>query len=269
MDENQNAGQPDLAQSPQSDDPIVADDQQQDNEFDNAPDGNDDGQQDDQRPSRADRRFDRMSDRLRQKSAEADYFRDQLLTNQPAYKPLDYTKQQEFDARTLEQDRSQYGTNQYVQGQQEGVKVAKQEMFIDRLELDGERVATKYPVLDPSNPDTFDDDFTSDVNELYLEAVGFDRRTGQVRNTSLRYRDFVDKYMRNLDKVSNSRNADTARNVARQSARTGLRPGAAPRRSNVDPGNPATWRDKEAYSKNKDAINQTIMRQIEAEGLGR
>lgn len=280
MDQNQNSNQDDeLEQSQQVGDQNADDDQQlddtnfdtsgeQDDDQGDAGDDQDQDTQGDQRQTRQDRRIYKMTDNLRRTAQERDYYRNQLFQNQPEYKPLDYTSDQQFDRQQLEQDRSQFGTTQYVQGQREGVSLAKQELFVDRLELDTERVTTKYPTLDQDSND-FDPELTSDINELYLATVGYDQKSGQVRNPDIRYKDFAEKYMRNLNRMTSSRNADTARNVARQAGRQGMRPGGRVTRSNVDPTNPSTWRDNKSYTQNKKAIDDAIMRQIKAEGLGR
>jgi hypothetical protein len=145
---------------------------------------------------------------------------------------LDYTKALDADeevVKTLESDRQAYGQKLYEQG----LDQAKAIEFRTMLEIDAPRIEAKYPQLDKT-ADTFDAEAANDVNSLYLQLVGYDPQTGFVANNQLRYRDFVDAYMRNVERLAGQKAAKSTKNVAKQAAQTAVRPSGATQRLNLN-----------------------------------
>lgn len=136
---------------------------------------------------------------------------------------LDYKTALEADeetVKTLDADRRKYGESLYNQG----LEQAKTIQFQTRLEVDAPRVEAKYPVLD-KNSDNFNPLVADALNQMYLSSVGFDPKTGGVVNANVRYADYIESIMELSDEVATQRVAKTTKNIVKQAASTGLRPG--------------------------------------------
>lgn len=141
-----------------------------------------------------------------QKPTEPLSFRDKIDADEEVLKTLDDT------------------ANTYAQGQYNaGLEQAKSIQFHTRLEIDAPRVETKYPKLDP-NSDSFQPEAADDLNQLYLNVVGYDPKTDRVANPNIRYADFVDAYMGNVNRLASEQAAESTKHIAKQAAQTGLRP---------------------------------------------
>ena len=135
---------------------------------------------------------------------------------------MDYREQLSADDETLkrlEDDRRAEGERQYNRGLEE----AKRLKWETSLEIDTPKVSSKFPQLDKDSPD-FHPAVADAVNNFYLNAVGYDRRTGRVANPGIRYSDFVEGYMELVEETAAIKSAESSKNIARQTARTGLRP---------------------------------------------
>lgn len=113
----------------------------------------------------------------------------------------------------------QYGQEQYSAGLAQANALA----FSTRLEIDAPKVATKYPVLD-QNSDNFDPGVSAFINESYLKTVGYDPQVGSVQNNNIRYEEYVEGMMELVDTLSQGKEADSQKNLAKQAAQTGVRP---------------------------------------------
>lgn len=207
---------------------------------------------------RSERFAERFSDTVRGSYEQNTQNRDQLFQANNNYNPLDYTQADQFDVTQLEQDRNQFGTYQFAQGAKTAQFFADQDRFMDRLENDNDYVMSKYDVLDPES-DKFNADLADRINTRYLRTVGFNEQTGTVRETKLRYKQFVKEYMEDLDTYAASRNANSTRNIASQAAQAGIRPGGSSRKSlgELKPGDISKMSDAE-YTKYKDEIDRQI-----------
>jgi hypothetical protein len=119
----------------------------------------------------------------------------------------------------LQQASQQFGEQQYRQGLQE----ANTLRFQTRLEVDAPKVEAKYPALDKNSPD-FNPAVADSFNEMYLSAVGYDKRNGTVQNPNIRYSDYIDAMFELVNEAASRKVETTTRNVTRQAAQTGLRP---------------------------------------------
>ena len=177
-----------------------------------------------------------------------------------AYKPLDYTKVPEegFSPAQLEEDRRNYA--EYLAGKTAKVTndAGEQRQFLTNLELDKDRVEARYPKLDV-NSDDFDPVLADAVNKQYQAFVGFDPAKGRVSNTRLRYKDFVDTSMAIAERLAAEQGAVSAKNVAKQASRTGLRPtgGAAKSANKLDFSRISEMSDAE-WEKNKAAYYKSV-----------
>lgn len=146
--------------------------------------------------------------------------------------PLDYREALDADdevVSTLESDRQAYGQNQYNEGLAEARKI----QFHTRLEIDAPRVEAKYPQLDKES-DEFNPQVADAINSMYLGMVGFDPNTGNVANSEIRYRDYVDGIIELANAVAGEKVQQSRTNIARQAANTAVRPGGTANRLNLN-----------------------------------
>jgi hypothetical protein len=142
---------------------------------------------------------------------------------------LDYGQALDADeevVKTLESDRTQYGQAQY----NEGLKRAEYLDWKTSLKIEAPVIEKKYPILDPNSPD-FHPAVADAMNTWYLKMSGFDPNTQTVSSSDISYADFVESNMELVEEIAGQRNAQTVKNVAKQTAQTGLRPdgSSAPR----------------------------------------
>lgn len=149
-------------------------------------------------------------------------------------KGMDYGSELDADPDTvtrLEQDRRTYGEELYNQG----LEQSKSLQFHTRLEIDAPKVESKYGILNPQDKEKFNPAVANAVNTWYLQAVGYDTQTGRVENSNIRYAEFAEGIMELADRISNQKVAKTAKNIAKQTATTGLRPdGSSAKRLNLN-----------------------------------
>lgn len=103
---------------------------------------------------------------------------------------------------------------------------ANSTMFHTRLEIDAPRMESKYPKIDPSS-DSFDSVAANLLNQSYLSITGYDPKTGGASNPNVRYSDFVEGMMELADRMADEKTATVAKTIAKQAAKTGIRPGGA------------------------------------------
>ena len=136
---------------------------------------------------------------------------------------LDYATALDADpevVKQLEADRQAVAQAQYTSG----LEQAKSIQFHTRLEIDAPRVEAKYPQLDKESPD-FEPVVANTINQWYLNTVGFDPKTDTVVNPSVRYADFVDGIMELANGLAGDKTTAASKNIAKQAAQTGIRPG--------------------------------------------
>lgn len=116
-------------------------------------------------------------------------------------------------------------TREYGQGQYDaGLQQAENVRFHTRLEIDAPRVESKYSQLNAESPD-FNPQLADAVNRFYLGMVGYDPQTDSVKNSKLRYSDFVDAVAELGEAMFSTRTTQTAQNLAKQAAHAAVRPG--------------------------------------------
>lgn len=146
---------------------------------------------------------------------------------------LDYRTALDADeevVQTLESDRKAYGETAF----NAGLEQAKSIQFHTRLEIDAPKIESKYPTFD-QNSEEFKPGVANAVNSWYLATVGYDARTDTVKNSTIRYSDFVEGVMELADSMAGEKVATTQKNIAKQAAQTGLRPdGSSPKRLNLN-----------------------------------
>jgi hypothetical protein len=209
---------------------------------------------------RLDKRIERFSAKLR-----AEYARGQQNRQPEPYQPANL-EDMEYDPETLETlkaDRQRYGEAERARGIAEAREIQRQEVFLDKFELDAERVTSKYAQMDEDS-DTFDPDLTASINEMYLATVGYDERKGIFHNPTVRYKDYVEAFMAVLDRTATTRTDESTRRITRQVARGGVKPSGAGRKvglGELKPGDISKMSEEE-YEKNKPEIEAMIARDL-------
>lgn len=201
-------------------------------------------------PTRSERREQNYIDKLSEQIRNSNQPFQRNETRQE-YKPLQY-QEGEYDPKQLEEDRQAYGKEQLQQGMQqvqESLTPIRHEMWADRLEIDGERVKKDWPVMDEDSKE-FDPDFTGEINQKFLNFIGYrqDEKTGRVtiERQNVRYSDFVRAERQNIERYASRLNENSTKNIVKQAANTGIRPNAQPRSTktgNVDTSDP-NWISK-------------------------
>jgi hypothetical protein len=240
---------------------------------------------DEQRQSRKEKREERKQDflaRIRRDNAPSQD--DQLDTSQP-HKPMDYDSAERLDVEDLKKDREAYANDKFVEGVKLERFVQNQERFWDGVTSDT-RVLESDPKFSflKEGSDTFDEDLTADINEMYLSLVGyketplvnaqgqrlFDGKTGQpavrrtVDRTDLSYEKFVRNYVERLDSYASERRDSTVKNLAEQSRNGGVRPTGSARKSlgSLKPGDISKMSDEE-FEKNEAEIDRQILAELQ------
>lgn len=190
---------------------------------------------------------------------------DKLFQGDPNYKPLEF-ENKDYDYKELEEDRNNFGRNQFYKGAQTAQQIvekqAEQDKFWQATEYESKLLEKEpeFAFLDETNTETFDPDKTQFVNESFLAFVGYDPNTNTVERKDISF----DKYTRVLlDQVKSwaedyTDNAE--KNVAAQRGNSGIRPGGSPRKSlgQLKPGDISSMSDEE-YAANRDEINRQIL----------
>lgn len=155
-------------------------------------------------------------------------------TVQP-YRPeaLDYNQTLDADPEVIQQldaDRQNFGQNQY----NEGLRRAE---FLDwrtSLKIDAPTIEQRYPILNPKSED-FHPAVADALNTMYLKMSGFDAKSQTVANNDISYADFVESNMELVEEIAGQKNVQSAKNIAKQAATTGLRPdGSSAKRLNLN-----------------------------------
>jgi hypothetical protein len=115
-----------------------------------------------------------------------------------------------------------YGAEQY----QAGLAQANAIAFQTRLEIDVPKIAQKYEVMNP-DAEAYDPGVTILINEEYLKMVGYNPQTGQVQRNDIRYEEFVEAQFEKAARLNSISAAQSTKNLAKQAAKTGMRPGGA------------------------------------------
>ncbi len=147
-------------------------------------------------------------------------------TQQPRNEALDYGQALDADPaviKQLEADRRRAEENSY----NEGLRKAEAIEFKTNIRLDLPLVAEKMQKLDPRDAKALDDE--------YLYITGFDPQTGYVTNPNIGYAEFIEARIEMAERMGTSMSNETAKNVAKQAATTGLRPdGSSAKKLNLN-----------------------------------
>lgn len=131
----------------------------------------------------------------------------------------------------LEADRNAEGQARYQQGQNDVRAELRTSEWRTLLNFDAPSTEAKYGWLNPKDSENFDPALADAVNEEYKAVVGYDEKTGLVSRPEIRYSDFIEARVELSTRLAKSMTANTAKNIAKQAATTGIRPdGSSARR---------------------------------------
>jgi hypothetical protein len=105
----------------------------------------------------------------------------------------------------------------------EGLQRAQAIQFHTRLEIDAPRIEGRYPQLD-KNSEEFNPVLADALNKGYLTMVGYNPKTDTVKNSDIRYADYIEAQFELASEIASTRVAEETKSVRRQAAQTGLRP---------------------------------------------
>ena len=136
----------------------------------------------------------------------------------------------DYDLEQINKIAEEYADERF----NEGLSVSKQQanaiLFSTRLELDVPKVTSKYSFLDKESDD-FDAGRADFIDQLFLKTVGYNPKTQTVQNSNIRYNEFVEGIMDLVEQETSVKSAETATNIAKQQAKTGVRPGGNTKKS--------------------------------------
>jgi hypothetical protein len=145
-------------------------------------------------------------------------FRELINADDEVYETLDKSTQEAVDAARKA-------------GESDTLKQLKSVQWNTLLHVDTPQVETKYHALNPKDEVNFRPALADAMNRRYLAMVGFDPKTGTVENPDIRYLDFVESEFELADEIASTQLHNTAKNIAKQAATTGLRPDGSSVRS--------------------------------------
>ncbi len=232
------------------------DDTDDDIDDDEEDDEEEDEEEKPHKPTRKERRQERQKSFLEEVRKDNPQSQRQ---NVPNYQPIDYSADQEFTPDQLAQDRDAVGTVKFLQGKQLAEAQAQQDQFFKDLQYESALLSKdqKYRFLDDSDKQHFDAEKTSEINEMYLQLVGFKqhqstdengnplfyRETGKpvlyatVDRTDISYDKFVRRYVDRMEKWSKGTVEEevekTRENLSKQRKRQGVRPNGSGKRKSV------------------------------------
>lgn len=169
----------------------------------------------------------------------------------PDYKPLELTPDTELDVDELKNDRQQYGETRFLTGVQAQKALAEEANFWTAVEYQNKLLLTdpKFAFLNEDDTDNFDEKKADKINQLYLKVIGHKEelikgKDGLViadekgvpykRITTTRkdlpYDEFVRDYMENVEEFISDNEAETTKNLVKQKAHQGVRPGGSSKR---------------------------------------
>lgn len=172
--------------------------------------------------------------------------------SQPNPETLDYNQALEADPEVIQQleaDRQRAGQAQYQAGVDSTRAEIRTSEWRTLLNFDAPQTEAKYGWLNPKDSENFDPAMADAVNEEYKSVVGYDEQTGLVSRPDIRYSDFVEARVELSTRLAKAMTENTTKNVARQSAQTGLRPdGSSAKRLNLNQA-PEDMSIEELYAK--------------------
>lgn len=162
----------------------------------------------------------------------------QAPVEQPTQPGMDYSQALEADPATVQQleaDRQAYGKTQFEQGSAQALKQAETIEWRTMLHIDAPQIESKYSFLNPKDEKNFNPAAADALNKMYLGAAGYDDTTKQVANPNIRYADYIDSIMELADELAENKATATTKNIAKQAAKTGIRPdGSTVKRLNLN-----------------------------------
>lgn len=187
----------------------------------------------DPKKSRGEVRHERYIEKLNKEirlGSETSRYEDDLFTPQKPYEPLSLKEGEEYDPKQLEDDRNNLANNKFAEGFARGSALsttqANLEKFNTNLDIDSDRVAAKWAVLDPESED-YDSKLEENLVKKYVAFTGLEKDPkGRllIQRPNVRFKDFVDAEMLDREEYATNRGAQSSTNIRKQAAHTTVRP---------------------------------------------
>jgi len=197
------------------------------------------------------RYIDKLSQELRLSSETSSRYDENLFSAPRPYQPLPVKDGDELTPAQIEEDRTKIADSKFAEGLSrgfsQGTTRATLENFETKLDIDKDRVAAKWNALDPDpeNP-AYNPKLEQHLVRQYIAFTGMEKDAQgriTISRPNVRFRDFVDAEMQNLEDYASARGAQSANNVRSQASKAGIRPtGQAPapaKGHGFDPNDPA------------------------------
>lgn len=210
------------------------------------------GDENAEKKSRAERRAERQRQYLERLTAspvdENEKRRRELLKDD--YKPLDI-KDGEYEPDDLIKDRQQYAQSVAIKTAEAQREVAEEQNFWTKVEYEAKLLNTKpgFEFLDENNKEKFDEKKAAAINDLYFKTIGLEQQLVRdanglpivnaqgeamirptVRRKDLGFQEFVEGYVEVFMNMDQDDEAEITKNVVKQRAHQGIRPGGSSRR---------------------------------------
>lgn len=160
-------------------------------------------------------------------------FNRELFNSDRNYKPIDYNEMTEANVDDLVKDREQYGRSNFSRGAEAERYISEQEQFLQATQYESELLERdpRFAFLNENDPENFDPERAADMNELFLELIGYNPETSTVRRTDISWKKFAEAELGRMEKWQLASEADITRNLASQRSTSGIRPSGSPSRS--------------------------------------
>ena len=156
---------------------------------------------------------------------------------------LDYSKELDADPEVinrLEEDRRVATESAFYDGNERAMKNLQFTQFYNDIRFDLPLVSEKMSKLEP--------EVAKAIDQKYLQITGANPATGTVDNPNISYLEFVEAEIEFGQRLAESMSRNTANNIAKQAATTGLRPdGSSAKRLNLNQA-PENMTDEELYA---------------------
>lgn len=179
---------------------------------------------------RHERYIDKLSKEIRASNEQDTTYTKELFTPAKPYTPLDIKPDTEYDPEDLKADRQGAVDNARSEGVQvgitQGTSQVQKELWADRFEIDSERVTTRWEALNDES-DHYNPKLEATLVQKYIQFAGVtrdDKGRISIEKPNIRFKDFVEAEMQNLEDYAAQRGAEASKNVKSQAAKTGVRP---------------------------------------------
>jgi len=179
---------------------------------------------------RHERYIDKLSAEIAADNDRSTHYTEEIFTPQK-HTPLEFKDGAEYDPEALEADRKAVADGKFAEGVRTGLNQgssqAAKERWADHFEIDSDRVRARYSELDADNPETYNPKREATLVQKYIRFTGVTKDSRgriSIERPNVRFKDFVEAEMQELQDYATERGAETSKNIKSQAAKAGTRP---------------------------------------------